>query len=406
MMDKENISQQTMLPPTDVLVVQGSSAPVFTGGGRESLKCKCGNVLIEGFDTREFTGFYIRCYSCGDLSFTALWPDDEPLPQTTLNLGSKGQYRLDSAVATHGKVVITTQAEIDRLRQLNGRGNLRNFLIGIGPDGITGLKEMFDEVGGEVFRRALGQTKRRLSGQNSMEKPLAWAYLRIESAARRLHIDLTTEDGVALAYLLIAHQCIDDWRGQPMFAYFARGIFNNEFLHAVTGLVMASHLRRFGNAVGFTDTHRHERKGEQSPDLYLNITAQDRLSIEIKTPEPFQWPASPRSMEQTVNVIEKQVKLAKKQLTGTQGGIVVIGTSIAHADWARQVKEAIRILISSNRISRRIAAVGAVCINTVSARELSSLSVGSEVASIFAIPNLAYDGDAKINTSDSPGRIQ
>jgi hypothetical protein len=122
-------------------------------------------------------------------------------------------------------------------------------------------------------------------------------------------------------------------------------------------LSAAAYLSDVGNEIGITDT---KSATGRSPDLYINTRVDGRLSIEVKAPDLFFWPAPKLNLADTEKHIHKALRSARDQLTGEEGGIVVVGASHP-GEYNDIFAKAIENVVNSGKVSTRIAAIVGVC---------------------------------------------
>lgn len=130
-----------------------------------------------------------------------------------------------------------------------------------------------------------------------------------------------------------------------------------EFNHTSTMLVALGYLNEQGNSVGITDTLSASGR---SPDLYINTGPYSRLSIEVKAPSNFFWPAAVPSLSSMEIHIQRLLKSARDQLSGEDGGVVIIGASHPDLSMEKIFNQAIKNVVRNGKLSSRIAAVAGV----------------------------------------------
>ncbi|WP_124829179.1 MULTISPECIES: hypothetical protein [unclassified Burkholderia] len=211
----------------------------------------------------------------------------------------------------------------------------------------------------------------------------------------------SVEDRQAMGYLSFVRHFCARWAHHPLFPIIGRSLCN-EFHHAMTMLSFASHLADHGTAIGITAPVQEG----QSPDLYINASANDRLSIEVKAPRALFWPSSPPSKDEIEKCVRKELKAARDQLTGSIGGIVVIGGS--HSDPAVGVifAECIEEITKGNRhVSSRIAAVAGVFnTNTLVAGPTPNSPVFNQHVAVTVHLNQKFTGPNPVDPTPRPRR--
>lgn len=339
-------------------ILQGSSAPVFSGSSNQNLFCKCSQILIRGYIPRQYIDLDIQCFSCKTVFTTEQWPLDEALPLGLISIGRSGHYNLMSTVDTSNLIGIISEQNIE----------LTNSRIGVKPsnsklnlthEGMCELETLLDEVSSGDFRKSLLSTTRafELGNDKFLKFPAAWAIHHLKKIFAEGVVDISIpEDNAAIAHLYLLSDLFSRWQHHPLFKQSARGCAL-EFHHTVTQLMVASYLADHGNPIGFTNT---KVLNGQSPDLYINNNTCNSLSIEVKAPPELQWPNASASTERLEKIIDKQLRKARDQITGTAGGLVAIGALTLNHDEKNKIDLAIQSLINRKKVSTRILAIASV----------------------------------------------
>lgn len=274
------------------------------------------------------------------------------MPQSIVTLGGMGRFLVGGPVMLGSVGSLTCDQEIERTRHLQ-RPKDTDASLDLSADGLASFTAKIDVLTGAKLSRELGRlrSRRKPQKQAATEVPLPWAIAHLEHRLAAGELDLLSEDGVALNTIFLAHSLILRWSGHMLLHEFARGMVY-AFHHTATMLAVAEYLSDHGNSIGFTDASKVDGK---SPDLYVHLSRAETVSIEVKAPPALQWPnfQATSSLER---IVEKQVRRAKKQLTGNAGGLVVIGGSMS----GRRLEKAVRSLIGRGRISSKLAAVTTV----------------------------------------------
>lgn len=333
------------------VIRQGSAAPVFRGLGQGHFLCgNCHSILVENFEAASLVAIQIECFHCSKVSTTPEWPTSKPLPHSIVTLGSEGHFLVSGPVLLGEQASFTCDQEIERLQ-----GALRAFSnepkpFDLANDGLEQFIARLDVLTNGKMSRELGKARvaQRSGDKMASVRPLPWAVARIERQLSLKHFDLSSADGVSLNFLQVAWHLLQRWANHPLAYEFARGMIF-EFHHAATMLTAASYMVDHGNRVGFTDVGAEEGS---SPDLYIDISRSERVSIEVKAPPNLQWPNFPTTLSME-RIAEAQLRSARKQITGSAGGVVVIGGTCA----GRRLEKAIRSLVDRRCVSTKIAAV-------------------------------------------------
>jgi hypothetical protein len=222
------------------------------------------------------------------------------------------------------------------------------------------LETELDIFTGGAIQKMVASVKRAHAAGNSTfaqeKSPPVWALAQLHRSLSSGHINLDGLDGIAIAYVQTLRDSLHRWQHHALFSAIARSLCH-EFHHAMTAFTVASYLSDHGNNVGITDTSAQRGK---SPDLFINVTRNETLSIEVKCPRAFFWPAQRPSKSDIARRIEREIKSARDQITGTAGGVVVIGAGHFSAGFDTELHQCIKEVVGNGPVSKRVAAVAGV----------------------------------------------
>jgi hypothetical protein len=352
LMQASNIFSGEIARPT---VVQGSSAPIMRGGGSDDFACRhCGHTLAQDYNKRSLIAVDIECFRCRKISRTEQWPDGESLPQHLIRLTAGKRYIIGSTVLGHGGVAFSCDYEIDRVRALTSAALEVPSKLNLSPHDLDLLEDELNILTEYEFAKMVAAAKRaRGVGNIAFTKcPPAWAMEHLRSRLSEDPWVVSREDEIAIGYLYQLRHIIARWQHHHFFPLVAKSLCS-EFRHAVTMLLAASHLSDVGNEIGITNTLASVGR---SPDLYLNVGAEHRISIEVKAPNSFFWPLPQLSLADLEKQIHRVLRSAREQLTGEGGGIVVLGVGFGD-EYKAVFAKAVENVASSGKMSTRIAAI-------------------------------------------------
>lgn len=340
------------------VIIQGSIAPVFRGPSGNALRCGgCGHVLVEGYDPRSLIAIDIECYKCKTITRSDQWPKGEPLPTTLVTLGDAGRYLIKGTVDLKDRAAMSCDQEIARVRTSTLPKPQSRAHWELTPDSLMVLETELDVLTDGAIQKMTASAERARGAGNEtfaqVKSPPVWALAQLHIALSKGQIDLDGIDGIAIAYVQNLLDSLHRWQHHPLFNVIARS-FCHEFHHAITAFTIASYLSDHGNDVGITDTSTQRGK---SPDLFINVARHETLSIEVKCPQAFFWPAKRPCKAEIARRIEREVKAARNQITGSAGGVVVIGGGHHAHGFHVDLEECIKDVMGGGRVSRRVAAV-------------------------------------------------
>lgn len=350
------------------VLLQCTSAPLFLGSSACDLTCGCGQILIKGYDPRQYIEIDIECYSCKGVTRTDSWPVGEALPYSLLSIGREGRIALSGNInMTRNSSFICDQA-IDKVAYDTavrpGKTTLKLSL-----EGLDELGRDLDRISGGEYLKSLASTERAYKAKNELflKFPLAWAISHLKRRILEGEISFhDKKDSAAVAYLNFVPYYFSRWEHHPLFAALSKGCVL-EFYHTVTQLVAASYFSDYGHYIGFTNAVGVVGR---SPDLYVNKTPFERCSIEVKAPSELQWPHDLPSVDKLEKIIEKQIKKARGQVTGELGGIVVVGVSAFGLESEEIINGCIKSLIKRGKVPARVTGVSSVLMNLSSDNQI------------------------------------
>lgn len=374
-----------------LIIVQGSSAPVFCGPTGPQFLCKlCGHVLVNGYDPRSLIAIDIKCFKCSHITKTDSWPDDEPLPNLLISLGNLGSILISKTVDVKDKVALSTDHEIARVRGATAP-KPADSKIELSLNELNAIEVELIAVTGGAFEKARASCMRAQAAGNRKfaedKFPAIWALDQLKRALGTGQIDISGADGISLAYLQIVRDCLGRWRHHPLFSTIARSLCQeSEFHHSVTTFIVASYLSDFGNRVGITNAAKQLGR---SPDLFINVDRDQTLSIEVKCPKAFFWSQELPPRTHMLRKVTKELREARGQITGKAGGVVVIGAGQISGNFEDDFKACLNETVSGGRASGRIAAVVGVSYRPT---QVASDGILEASAEIFLILNPKYEG--------------
>lgn len=343
---------------TRPVIVQGSAAPVFRGPSGGAFCCGvCGHVLVDGYDPRSLIAIDIECFKCKAITRTDPWPNVEPLPTTLVTLGDVGRFLIKGTVDLKHRAAMSCDQEIDKMRADTLPKSQSRAKLDLSPGSLMALETELDVLTDGAIQKMVASAKRAHGAGNTtfaqMKSPPVWALVQLHSSLSNGQINMDGLDGIAIAYVQTLRDSLHRWQHHPLFSTIARSLCH-EFHHGITAFTVASYLSDHGNDVGITDTSTQPGK---SADLFINVARNETLSIEVKCPQAFFWPAQRPNKADMARKIELAIKAARNQITGTAGGIVVIGAGHPVLGFNSELDECIKEVVGSGRVSRRVAAV-------------------------------------------------
>lgn len=339
-------------------LIQSGNGPIFEGSGTNNFTCEnCGNLLAINIHLRSLIAIDIQCGKCNHTTRTPSWPDNEAMPAILLTLGSEGHFRVDGPIILNEISAFSCYQEVARIISLTGSKPLPSHSLILSHESLENLVFELNFYTNNKFKKKLDSALRAYkSGNiNFLESPLAWSIVHLRQRIQDRDNKLSNMDLVAIHYFYQYHEAIIAWKHHPMFPHIAKAI-SSEFHHLITMLATASYMEHLGNRIGFTETSTNTGR---SPDLYINIGINNRLSIEVKAPKALHWPQNNQTLYDLERAITGALKSAGGQIIASSG-LVVISASSFTANIKALFNEAIINVLALNRTSSKIEAVAGV----------------------------------------------
>lgn len=345
------------------VLVQKTAKPLSSGDGKSDLVCQCGQVLIVGYQSRQYVGLGFECSQCSELTLSEEWPVGEPLPKLLLTF-PLGRYPMGDTVDVRGDWGIASESEVSRIKALTTIRPDDTGSLDLGQDALNAIELRINDLSSGEMLKASRRAKQAVASGNEffLRSNLAWAIEHIRGCHIKGEIDLGSEKTqAALTFLQVSKHLMARWAHHPLFALISKSIVL-EYPHTVAQLLAASHLQDSGNSIGFND---HAKFSVQSPDLFINVNFAETISLEVKAPAELQWPSKCPSLAEMERLLIKQIRNASKQITGEWGGVVIIGASWAGNEGHSILVQAMKRLDARKKISSRVAGVAAVSTNVL-----------------------------------------
>lgn len=350
------------------MLVQGSHKPIVVRLGSEEPNLICPNcndsVLVENYLASCFVGIGLKCFKCSHVTWTPSLAAGDVFPNTTVTLGNKGAFLIGSTVTNKEDVVMTCDQELEKVHKLTARRDEEPFELTI--ENLDKLSLELDLLSGGGFQKHLDSAERSIKHKNPYfrENPLAWAIQLLKHQLIKETISLDRSGLVAISMIQGYQDVLERWRDHVNFPSMAKELCGY-FYHSLIQLIAASYLMEHGNNIALNLTSDEE--GERSADLYLKLSGKDKLFIEVKAPESFEWTNEQVGTGKIKKTIEKCLSKSRGQLDETKPGILIIGTSCMSREFLPEIeKTVIKVLKSKGKSYSGVAGIGIVGLESIS----------------------------------------
>lgn len=357
------------------ILIQGSEAPILriVDGGDNTLLCVgCdSSVLVEGFRPECLVGIGLQCIKCGHITWTPSLPQGETFHFKVVTLGSTGKYLIGSTVQQNANVTCTCDQELAMESAETHPRPAETGSLDVSQDGLGALATELDLLSGGRFTPCLESAERALShGQRYFrENPLAWAirYLsrQLDNGTLQMHEDTLVAIGLIEGY----RHVLSRWRHHAHFSYLAQELCSS-FHHTLSQLIAASYLSDHGNKIAFNPPMPGAGR---SADLYVRLSATEKLHLEVKAPEAIEWPNELDGRPKMKRIVEKCLSGARGQIGTSNPGVLIIASSCIKGGFFEDFEKAIHTTLRNNGTRHR----GVAAVAMVGLSELSFQTTGS-----------------------------
>lgn len=353
------------------LLIQGSAAPIIKidDGTGDKLTCSgCAeSVLVEGYRPECLIGIGFECWRCKHVTWTPELPAGEVLHAHVVTLGATGRFLIGSTVTQSSRVTFTTDHQIARESGLASPRPPARSNLELSVEGLDAVGSELDLLSGGRFNSHLMSADRALARgvRYFRENPLAWAlrYLNRQLVGGSLHMsdDTLMAIGIVQSY----RNVFSRWRHHARAPFLAIEFCAN-FHHTIYQLIAASYLSDHGNRIAVNPP---TQGGGRSADLYVRISAGERLHLEVKAPESLEWPNTLDSRFRMKKLVETMLARSRGQIGRSNPGVLIVGSSCISPGFFDRFGQAIRSTLRSKGDKyTRVAAIQLVGVDSLSLR--------------------------------------
>ena len=358
---------------TGLVLIQGSPEPIIRidDGAGDKLTCSgCGeSVLIEGYRPECLVGVGLECWKCKHVTWTPELSPGEVLHAKVVTMGATGRLLIGSTVAQSSHVTFTTDHQIEREHGLASPRPPSQSPFELSIEGLDAVASELDLLSGGRFNKHLTSADRALArgARYFRDNPLAWAlrYLNRQLVGGAMHMseDTLMAIGIVNAY----RNVFSRWRQHARANYLAIE-FCATFHHTISQLIAASYLSDHGNRIAINSP---VQDGKRSADMYMRISAQDRLHLEVKAPESLEWPNTLDSPFRMKKRVESLLAGSRGQIGRSSPGILIIGSSCISPGFFDKFGQAISSTLRSKVANyARVAGINLVGVDSLLLRPI------------------------------------
>jgi hypothetical protein len=284
----------------------------------------------------------------------------------TLTLGREGRFLIGSSVVNSKDVVMTCDQELDIAASHTAPKSPATKNLELSIDNLELLMTELDMLSGGRFNKYLQSATRSLTHGSAYfrENPLAWSLVLLKKQLAKNELIVDNSTLVALGFLQGYRDVLERWRNHVHFPILAQELCAY-FYHTLIQLVVASYLTDHGNRIAINVAG--EKEGIRNADLYVRLSGSEKLFVEIKGPEAFEWITSGITLGKMKKVVESCLSKSRGQIDLDNPGILVIGSTCLEDGFIENlVKVSRNVLQAKGRSYKAIAGIAIVGLKEVS----------------------------------------
>ncbi|HEY0423632.1 MAG TPA: hypothetical protein VGC82_09950 [Rhodopila sp.] len=392
--------------PAETHFVQTGDAPILIGSGDETLSCRCGHTLIQGFAAVRFLAIGIQCARCGEVTTTPPLPEGELPPRSAIVAAPSAEPRL-TAMTVPPDVSVVGQSEMGRLQALFQPAT---------PDYTYRLTPALLDEAAAVFALHTGATLpdgEVIPGEpfaGLRDHALGWAVRhlrwRMRSGAEGTGSQGVGDRGIA------PWACLDDaptanavchvtgflhfvatWKRHPLFPAMVATAADRGFsLHGLAPFAAAHCMTMMGNRINFPEPLGYPGRIEG-----FNLVAglAETVGVHVEVFDRFEFPfGEPWDAANLRAAIFEAVGAAQGRINLRHPGMLLLSPGTALAGYDEALIEAIKSAMQSlGRKNRGLLAAAPIVLRLQALADPQAVRFGY---GLFPIANRHYHGSMPV----------
>lgn len=364
----------------EIHLIQGGDLPVLACAGRDTLSCRCGQMLVTGYDPAQLLRVGIQCAACGAVTVTPSLPEGRLPPPAVSILPPATEPLAETVILKSGSVLIG-QAEMGRVWDT----------MQPHPPASSQYRmsvERLDEVAA-LYERAVGF--KLPEARDIRDHALGWAvgYLRSLTADTRSWAGLATPlSRVAAVHVAGFAHFAQTWSRHPLFPAMASYVaVHGGTLHGLAPFAVAHCLTMMGNQTAF------------SPDAVERvalIAGDSAVPVWVEAFDRFEYPSGEEWTPETIQAAVNQVVAgAIGRINRNHPGVLVFSAGIsAKSEFDDTLIRAVGAAVETHgRKNRGLMAAGVVVLRIQPATDADTVRFGY---ALFPAPNRRYEGETAL----------
>lgn len=363
-----------------VHLIQAGELPVLACAGRETLFCRCGQVLATGYDPAQLLGVGIQCAACQAVTVTPPLPDGHLPPPAVSILPPATEPLIETVIVKSGFVLIG-QAEMARVWDTMQPHPPARSECRVSAERLDEIVALYERLVGLPLPMA-GDIR---------DHALGWAvaYLRGLVADARTWAGLTTPlSRVAAVHVAGFAHFAETWSRHPLFPAMASYVAaRGGTLHALAPFAAAHCLTMMRNQVAFAP---------DAVERVALIAGDSTVPVWVEAFDRFEYPSgeewTPESIQATVDGI---VGGAIGRINRNHPGVLLLSAGIsAKSAFDDTLIRAVGAAVEAHgRKNRGLMAAGIVMLRIQPATDADTVRFGY---ALFPAPSRRYQGETAL----------
>jgi hypothetical protein len=370
--------------------VQFGDAPIFIGGGAETLACECGRTLIEGYDPERFVGIAIACSACGTVTETPLLPDGVA-PPTPVVIADAGADPAAFATALASGAALIGRAEMDRIMGLYRPRTPASNVYSVSDPFLDETAAMFEQLtGGALPAVAAG------FADGLAHHALAWSVLHLRERLRSDALACLESPASSIACGTVSgfRHFAATWSQHPLFPAMIASAADRGFSAHGLALFAAAHgLLQQNNRIGFPTP-----SGTPGRVTYVRLATGPSQSIPVLTKvfDRFEVPwGRPWNPDGLRAAVQEAIESEQGRINPRNPGMLLLSPGSAMAGFDEALIQAVQAVMQGvGRRHRGLMAVGPIVLRLLPGPDPHAVQFGY---GLFPVENRHYRGETGLS---------
>ncbi|HQT77175.1 MAG: hypothetical protein B7Z80_06645 [Rhodospirillales bacterium 20-64-7] len=370
-------------------MVQRCDGPIFIGPGTDTLRCACGNPLIEGYDEARFIAVTFECGQCGTLTTTPPLPEGMAPPFAVIVAEPVAEPRMQTTTLP-GHVFIVGRAEMDRIVALYQPADPGNSIYHWTPELLDRIAAAYQRHTGTPLPAVSVDLDKPFSGVT--EHALGWAvaHLRQRMALPAWSCADRHDTSSAAVHAAGFMHFLATWSHHPLFpAMLATAADGGFSMHALAPFAAAHCLSVQGNRIIFPTPAGFPGRID---GFSLAPGPTDLVAVRTVVFDRFEYPfGRPWDAAMLQGAVADVMTAEQGRINLKNPGLLLLSPGTAMPAFDAELIRAVQAAMSTlGRKNRGLVAAGPIILRMQALPDPHAIRFGY---GLFPIPNRHYQGD-------------